>query len=195
MSQTLVSAVMLFGLLVPAGAAGPLRAAGPDPLHAQVALVERELARRAAGRIPERARPAVARAIVADGRRHGLEPSLVMAIIEVESSFRPDAVSPAEAYGLMQIRRRTGLAWARRLGIPWRGVEETLLDPVANVRIGIAYLARLRERVASLPTALAAYNQGPTRVSRALHRGEPVPARYTRRVMRAWADDVEGRRS
>ena len=109
-------------------------------------------------------------------------------------SFRPGAVSPANAYGLMQIRRPTGMAWARRLGIPWQGVEGTLMDPITNVRIGVAYLAGLRDRFESLPTALAAYNQGPTRVSLKLGRGETVPAHYTRRVMQAWVEPADASR-
>ena len=190
MPQTLFSSLVLLALLVPAAADGPRAAAGPDPLRSGAALVERVLAERAGERIPAEALPRLARAIVYEGRRAGIEPALVLAMIQVESAFRPRAVSPAGAYGLMQIRRRTGLAWARRLGIPWRGAEQTLFDPVDNVRIGIAYLARLRERFGSLPTALAAYNQGPTRVSRKLGRGEPVPASYARRVMQAWSEPL-----
>lgn len=192
MSHSFVAAVLLLGLLVPAAAGGPLRFAGPDPLHSQAALVERQLAERAGARIPAAVRPQLARTIVAEARLHGIEPSLVLAMIQVESSFRPDAVSRAGAYGLMQIRARTGADCARRLGIEWRGERQTLIDPVANVRIGIAYLARLRDRFDSLPTALAAYNQGPTRVSLKLGRGEPVAARYTRRVLQAVAGPPVG---
>ncbi len=192
MSQSILAAVLLLGLLVPAAAGGPLSSAGPDPLHSQAALVEQELAERAGARIPAGVRPRLARTIVAEAQLHGIEPALVLAMIQVESSFRPDAVSPAGAYGLMQIRSRTGLACAQRLGIAWHGEKETLFDPVANVRIGIAYLARLRDRFDSLPTALAAYNQGPTRVSLKLGRGEPVAAHYTRRVMQAWSGPLAG---
>lgn len=195
MPQSFLAALLLLGLLVPASADGPLRGAGPDALRAEAAVVERVLAERAATRIPAEVRPRLARTLVAEARRHGLEPALVLAMIHVESSFRPAAVSPAGAYGLMQIRRRTGLAWARRLGIPWRGERETLFDPVANVRIGIAYLANLRKRFDSLPTALAAYNHGPTRVSRKIGRGEPVPVVYTQRVMQAWAGPRDESRS
>jgi len=192
MFRSLLTAVLLLGLLVPAAAAGPRRFAGPGPAHSQAALVERQLAERAGARIPAPLRPRLARTIVADARRNGIEPSLVLAMIQVESSFRPDAVSQAGAYGLMQIRGRTGADCARRLGIAWGGAAQTLLDPVVNVRIGIAYLARLRNRFDSLPMALAAYNQGPTRVSLKLGRGEPVAVHYAERVMQVVAARLDG---
>jgi soluble lytic murein transglycosylase len=185
-------AALLFCLLVPAAAGGPSRLAGPDPLHSRAALLERQLVERAGSRIPGPVRSNLARTIVAEAHLHGIEPALVLAMIDVESSFRPAAVSHSGAYGLMQIRARTGAATARRLGIEWRGEEQTLCDPIANVRIGIAYLARLRDRFDSLPIALAAYNQGPTRVSSKLGRGEPVAASYSRRVMRALAGLPDG---
>jgi soluble lytic murein transglycosylase len=192
MTRPSASTVALFGLLLLAASGGPLRSAGPDPLQGQAALVAGELGERAGSRIPPELRPELAWTIVSEARVRGLEPALVLAVIEVESSFRPDAVSTARAYGLMQIRRRTGAHWAQRLGIPWQGEDGTLLDPIANVRIGIAYLARLRDRFESLPTALAAYNHGPTSVSRKLVRGEAVPAHYTRRVMEAWEQGDQG---
>ena len=128
----------------------------------------------------------LARTIVAESRLRGLEPALVLAVIEVESSFRPRAVSSADAYGLMQLRLPTARAVAERCGVAWRGAA-TLLDPVDNVRLGIAYLAELRDRFGHLPTALAAYNWGPTRIRRVLRSGSPLPERYVRRVLTAHA--------
>jgi len=186
MLKSTLATLLLLGLLNPAAGKAPQNeVASPEEVRA-LALVEYHLARERTRRLQPELRAELARTLVRECVAYGLEPALVLAVIQVESRFDTRAVSNANAYGLMQIQPRTGLAWARRLGIPWRGVD-TLYDPIDNVRIGIAYLARLRERFDSLPTALSAYNQGPTRVSRRLGSGQNVPAGYARRVMQAWA--------
>jgi soluble lytic murein transglycosylase len=82
----------------------------------------------------------------------------------------------------MQVRPFVGRDVAGRIGLPWRG-EQTLLDPVANVRIGTAYLAELLDRFGSQELALAAYNIGPTRLARRLARGEVRNPAFVSRVM------------
>ncbi len=123
--------------------------------------------------------------VVAEARRVGLPPGMVLAVIEVESGGRIRARSAADARGLMQILPTTGQALASELGVPWQGAE-TLYDPETNVRLGVVYLARLRDRFGDMPTALAAYNAGPTRIARMLAHGQPVPRGYARRVLSAW---------
>ncbi|MDJ0847629.1 MAG: transglycosylase SLT domain-containing protein [Myxococcota bacterium] len=129
----------------------------------------------------------VSAAIVAEAEAFGLAPSLVTAVIEVESGFDPFAVSRVGAMGLMQVIPSTGQALAEELGIDWRG-PRTLFDPVANVRLGVAYLAKMRERFGHLPTALAAYNYGPSAIVRRVRAGSPVPKGYSRRVLSAKAE-------
>lgn len=124
----------------------------------------------------------LAEAIRTEAARFGLAPDLVLAVIEVESQFDAFAVSGAGAMGLMQILPTTGKALARRYDQPWHG-PRTLFDPVANVRLGIAYLAELRNRFGQWPTALAAYNWGPSAIGRRLNAGAPVPAGYADRVL------------
>ena len=114
--------------------------------------------------------------------RFGLATDLVLAVIEVESQFDAFAVSPVGAMGLMQILPNTGEALARRYDHPWHG-PRTLFDPVTNVRLGIAYLAELRHRFGQWPTALAAYNWGPSAIGRRLMAGDPIPAGYADRVL------------
>lgn len=126
--------------------------------------------------------------IVAEAERAGLEPALVLAVIEVESGGRHRARSRADARGLMQLLPTTGATLAVDAGIPWDG-PETLYDPVSNVRLGVRYLAYLVDRFDDVPTALAAYNAGPTRVARLLRRGHPIPRRYAQRVIRAWGSE------
>ena len=124
----------------------------------------------------------LARTIVEAARAHRFEPSLVLAVIHVESRFDPFAVSPAGAFGLMQILPTTGEELADRLGLPWRGTQ-TLFDPIANVKLGVAYLEQLRDRFGDIRTALAAYNWGPGHIGRRLRRGRAVPAGYSNLVL------------
>jgi soluble lytic murein transglycosylase len=130
-----------------------------------------------------------ARTIEVSAQKHHLDPRLVLAVITVESGFDPRAVSPVGARGLMQLMPKTGRQWAHRLGIPWRG-PATLFEPLANIRIGAAYLAWLQRRFRGRQSlALAAYCHGPGLIRRLLEAG-PVPQyrlRYAGKVARAEA--------
>jgi len=124
----------------------------------------------------------VARQIVVEARRTGLDVELILAVIHVESSGDPNARSRVGAIGLMQVRPGTARAIAREIGVEWRG-HDTLYDPVANVRLGSAYLGQLVERFGDLRLALSAYNAGPTRVAAQLRRGEDPHPSYAERVL------------
>jgi soluble lytic murein transglycosylase-like protein len=95
-----------------------------------------------------------------DAKLHGLDPALVKAVIAVESSFEPNAVSPKGALGLMQVTPDTGA----RYGVvadKARSAEQKLLDPSINLSIGTRYLSDLLALFANdLGLALAAYNAG-----------------------------------
>lgn len=108
----------------------------------------------------------------------GLEPELAFRLVEIESSFRQRAVSPAGAIGYTQLRPST----ARTLE---PGVTEAdLFDPETNLRLGFRYLVRLLERYdGDLRLALLAYNRGPTRVGELLAEGEDPGNGYARRVI------------
>ena len=89
--------------------------------------------------------------------RHGLEPTLVAAVVRAESGWNARAVSPKGALGLMQLMPAT----ARDLGV------EDPFDPIANLDGGCRYLRQMMARFGDLRLALAAYNAGPEAVSRA----------------------------
>jgi soluble lytic murein transglycosylase-like protein len=101
-------------------------------------------------------------------RRHGLDPGLVLAVVSVESAFRPEAVSRKGAQGLMQLMPAT----AASLGV------KDAFDPVENLDGGSRHLGSLLTLYGGdLVNALAAYNAGAGAVAR--YRGVP-PYRETR---------------
>lgn len=93
-----------------------------------------------------------------------LEPALVNAISRQESNFDPEAVSSANARGVMQLLPGTAAGVARRLGLRHQ-VGMLTADPAHNMRLGAAYLSELAGRFGgALPLAVAGYNAGPGRV-------------------------------
>jgi soluble lytic murein transglycosylase-like protein len=161
-----------------------------QPTHTSAAGEElfsailRRLSNRHTG-LPERERIALVRTILAEARLYDLDPGLIVAVIEVESAGYHLAVSHVGALGLMQLLPATGKELAMRLGIEWHG-DDTLFDPIINVRLGTAYLSQLHKRYGNVHTALAAYNWGPGRIDRRIRRGANVPTGYPTKVMRAF---------
>lgn len=90
-------------------------------------------------------------AIEVAGRAYGLDPCLLAAVIEAESSFRPEAVSPRGARGLMQLMPDT----ATLLGV------KDSFNIEQNIMGGARYLADMVEMFGSIRKGLAAYNWGP----------------------------------
>lgn len=145
-------------------------------------LVERVEAQLEA-RIPRLDAPerhVLARTIVAEAEAARIDPLLVMALIEVESSFDPHALSVRGARGLMQLREPTMRRELERHGLVLRNP----LDPVANVQAGVRYLRRLLDAFGREEIALMAYNAGPNRILGYMREGQ-IPQRfhaYPRRV-------------
>ena len=83
-----------------------------------------------------------------------------------ESNFRPEAVSPAGARGLMQVRPGTAGDLIR-----WRGISgdpSRLNDPTTNIEFGQTYLEYLRDLPSTgglLPRVIASYNAGPAPIA------------------------------
>ncbi len=104
-----------------------------------------------------------------------LSPQLVLAIINTESNFNPNAVSPKNAQGLMQLIPDTAARFKVR----------NILDPAQNIRGGMAYLRWLMAYYqGNVVLVAAAYNAGEGAVNR--YRGVPPYAEtlnYVRRVL------------
>jgi len=112
------------------------------------------------------------------GLQYSVDYKLIRAMIDVESGFKPGAVSRAGAQGLMQIMPET----QKDLGLI------SPFEPGSNIEAGTRYFRYLLDRFESLPLALAAYNAGPSRVER--YNGIP-PFRetqdYVRKVLELYA--------
>jgi len=116
------------------------------------------------------------------GELHHFDPVFILAVIEVESSFRIKVMSDQNAVGLMQVQLGTAQFVWENLGVPLTGyedfteedlnksgimAEEQLFDPFLNTAIGVAYFAWLREHYKHQNSPyfmLAAYNLGPAKL-------------------------------
>ncbi len=114
-------------------------------------------------------------AVIAAQRRTRVPADWILAVMRQESLFRSDAVSSADAFGLMQLQPSTAALVARHWRLP-RPTMQTLFDPRTAVTLGAAYLRDLLDRYdGQLAPGLAAYNAGPAAVARWLPR-EPMDA-------------------
>ena len=115
-------------------------------------------------------------AIVADASKQTQVPGdWLFAIMRQESLFRKDAVSRADARGLMQMQPATATAVARRWHLP-PPTPQSLFDPSVAVPLGAVYVRELLDKYkGQLDQTLAAYNAGPMSVARWLP-GNPIDA-------------------
>ena len=113
-------------------------------------------------RYPRPYQDAVARA----SELSGVPADWILGVMRQESLYRKDAVSRADARGLMQMRPATAAAVARRWRLP-PPHNDTLFDPSVAVPLGADYLRELLDRYGGqLDLGLAAYNAGPVPVAR-----------------------------
>lgn len=126
--------------------------APPANTPAAFAMPESSMPDVACDPVPE---DSVAPLVLGAAQREGLEPKLLTTVIEVESGFRPCAISDKGAQGLMQIMPDT----AERLSV------KDPFDAKQNIDAGAKYLKELITRYSgNLALALSAYNAGPDKL-------------------------------
>ncbi len=130
----------------------------------------RAMTRRVGSRIPdEQAAREFLGLVRYEAMRAGLDPHLVLAVIDVESKFRKYAVSKAGARGLMQVMP----FWVKQIGSP----ADNLFQERVNLRYGCTILRHYLDREhGNLSNALGRYNGS---------LGQPD---YPNRVLRAWKE-------
>ncbi len=96
------------------------------------------------------------RVVVLAAEHFELDPTLVWAMVQVESEFKCKARSSSRAFGLMQIKQSTA---------DWLGCQD-VWDPEENILAGCRYMRMLIDQFGDEDTAIAAYNQGPGTISR-----------------------------
>ena len=88
----------------------------------------------------------------AQGKANKLDPTLILAIMAIESSFNPFAQSTVGAQGLMQVMTRVHEDKYRHFGGQWAA-----FDPLSNLRVGVSVLKECIARAGSLEGGLRYY--------------------------------------
>ena len=102
--------------------------------------------------------------ITQESRARGLDPYQVAGLIRQETVFNARAVSPARAYGLMQLVVPTGILTAKKYGVDRSITMESLFEPRLNIQLGTAYLRDQIDKYGRIEYVAAAYNAGPNRL-------------------------------
>ena len=146
--------------------ASPPKLVFRDPAEGRIWL--KEMSRRLQHRIPDQwEREKILTAIQYESTRAGLDPQMVLGLIEVESAFRRYAVSSVGARGLMQVMP----FWVRNIGSP----EHNLFDLTTNLRYGCTILRHyMNIENGDVFRALGRYN------------GSLGKAKYPNAVVGAW---------
>ncbi len=111
--------------------------------------------------------------LTAQASANQLDSAFVAGLIRQESAWDPNAVSHANAIGLMQMLPGTAAMTAKSIGF---GAKINLTDPATNLRLGTAHLRLLSEKYAGSPILMtAAYNAGPGAVKKWL---DPLYQKY-----------------
>jgi soluble lytic murein transglycosylase-like protein len=126
----------------------------------------------------------LSRHIVRLSQEYDIDPLLVLAIIKVESGFKPRARSCVGAIGLMQVMPIV----LREAGSDVKVLSrDELYDPYKNVLLGIHYFTSLKDKYGNnLQNALAAYNLGPSTLDLLLTHQDFIPTSYARKVLRCY---------
>lgn len=104
--------------------------------------------------------------VIQNHYKYNVDESLIYAVIRTESGFDPDAVSSANACGLMQITPAT-FDWLQfKKDIDDKMDSSYLFDPSINIEYGTYFLSILLDRYEDVSVAVSAYNAGISAVDR-----------------------------
>jgi Soluble lytic murein transglycosylase and related regulatory proteins (some contain LysM/invasin domains) len=126
-----------------------------------------------------------------NSKTYGYDPFLVLAVMQVESVFKPFALGKYKnfelsgALGLMQLKPETAREIAHHLGIVIAS-DRDLFKPEINMVIGVAYLTKLISSFKSFKLGLLAYNQGPAVIKEYLAGSQPLSMDYYTRVLKSY---------
>jgi soluble lytic murein transglycosylase len=139
----------------------------------------------------------ISEVILEESLGYGLDPMLVLAVIDVESKFQYEAVSPAGARGIMQILPYVAKSLVQKIGLHQLSHSksfrpEFLDDPVINIKLGVYYLHDLKKSFRNLTHALTAYNMGPTETKNRLENDLEIPEEYSTLVLAAYRQYKSG---
>jgi soluble lytic murein transglycosylase len=98
-----------------------------------------------------------------EAAKNDFDPMFAAGLIRQESTFQADAVSHANAIGLMQVLPKTGKLLAKQLKV--RYTKDKLFEPDYNIELGMVYIASLVRQTGALEYAAAAYNAGEDRIA------------------------------
>jgi soluble lytic murein transglycosylase len=122
--------------------------------------------------------------------RSNIEPALTYSIILKESLFQSNAVSYANAHGLMQLIPSTGCKMQKKLKHKC-SIKRMTTDPIHNISLGNKYLEELLGRFnGSYILSIASYNAGPEPVERWIAKnGDPRKLKTVRQVVH-WIETI-----
>ena len=98
-----------------------------------------------------------------EAAKNNFDPMFAAGLIRQESTFQADAVSRADAIGLMQVLPKTGKLLARQIKV--RYAKNKLFEPDYNIELGMLYIASLLRQTGAPEYAAAAYNAGEERIA------------------------------
>lgn len=153
--------------------------------HQNILMTDYALQQSSAKRLSSKERLELASIITEQANLHNLDPLLIIALIQVESTFNTNAQSHKGAKGLMQLLPDTARYINKKTdkGIP---ENSNLFDAKTNIALGSAYMEYLLDKTnGNLEYALAAYNMGPANMFRA-KRENKVPKAYSNKVLKEY---------
>lgn len=132
--------------------------------------------------LSERRQKAMAETIYTESEKYDVDYRLVLAIIKVESNFRPHVTARDGSRGLMQLQPSLARGIARKNGEPYKNAN-ALNEPETNIRYGTYHIGHLVKNYENLNAALHVYNAGVRNARRRLKEEGTPDTPFTRKVL------------